>query len=142
MRIHIYAIFYTTVAPLLNPLVEDMEPFVDIGIIFFLTFPIYCYFCAKICGLFKKLDNLNFLTALLVIVFVDIMQNYSWNFAIELFPFKLEYRNFNGYIIILSFLFFVYKFFNYLSKKYTFFQKIGYYFSAEFYKDLYLRLKR
>lgn len=104
------------------------------------VFPVYIYLTAKLCGLFKKLDNLNFFVSLIIVCFVDIMLNASNSLIIQIFPLKFSFYR-SAYLCLVLPCFVLYKFFQYLTKKFpTPFQKIGYYSSIEFWKGLYKKL--
>ncbi len=108
----------------------------------FLSYLGVIYFFAKICGLFKKLDSLNKWKSFLIIFALSV---FCLLFAEFLHKYRLMHIDnitsfdFTGYLLIPSYL--LYKFFNRLTKKYSFFQKIGYYSSIEFFKDLYLKIR-
>ncbi len=102
---------------------------------------IYLYISLKICGLFKKLDNLNFLNSLIFVIILNLIFNYSINTTVQIIPFKISYTSGSFlYIIIIYFIY--YRILNWLGKKYpNTFGKIGYYFSIECYKNLFKKLK-
>ena len=102
---------------------------------------IYLYISLKICGLFKKLDNLNFLNSLIFVIILNLIFNYSINTTVQITPFKISYTSGSFlYIIIIYFIY--YRILNWLGKKYpNTFGKIGYYFSIECYKNLFKKLK-
>ena len=102
---------------------------------------IYLYISLKICGLFKKLDNLNFLNSLIFVIILNLIFNYSINTTVQIIPFKISYTQGSFlYIIIIYFIY--YRILNWLGKKYpNTFGKIGYYFSIECYKNLFKKLK-
>ena len=101
---------------------------------------IYLYISLKICGLFKKLDNLNFLNSLIFVIILNLIFNYSINTTVQIIPFKISYTSGSFlYIIIIYFIY--YRILNWLGKKYpNTFGKVGYYFSIECYKDLFKKL--
>ena len=102
---------------------------------------IYLYISLKICGLFKKLDNLNFLNSLIFVIILNLIFNYSINTTVQIIPFKISYTSGSFlYIIIIYFIY--YRILNWLGKKYpNSFGKVGYYFSIECYKNLFKKLK-
>ena len=101
---------------------------------------IYLYISLKICGLFKKLDNLNFLNSLIFVIILNLIFNYSINTTVQIIPFKISYTSGSFlYIIIIYFIY--YRILNWLGKKYpNTFGKVGYYFSIECYKNLFKKL--
>ena len=113
------------------------------------TFEIYTvsfvtlYFLAKIFGIFKKLDKLNLFASFIIISVISYLLILVGriNFLVD----EITYRNgleyaYTMYLLIPAFL--LYKFFGFLTKKYPFpFEKIGYYTSIEFPKDLYSKIK-
>ena len=100
------------------------------------------YVLPKICGLFKKLDNLNIFLAIIVILLVDIAYSYSQGLVIQLIPSKFSFVKPNIEFIIIWF-FFIYKFLNFLTRIFPIpFKKIGYIFSIELIKDIYKDVKK
>ena len=78
---------------------------------------IYLYISLKICGLFKKLDNLNFLNSLIFVIILNLIFNYSINTTVQIIPFKISYTSGSFlYIIIIYFIY--YRILNWLGKKY------------------------
>ncbi len=152
----LYMIFVIAImnAPLYFPMVDkifdyitkDMNPFEAAGIYVFLAFPLCSYLSAKFCGLFKKINHLNIFFAILIIVFVDIFLNISINTRVQLYPrIKTDYYgiNINDIWFLTTFNFIVFKFFNFLTKKFPIpFERIGYYTSIEFMKDVIGKLKK
>lgn len=102
--------------------------------------PFFYYLYAKIFGLFKFIDELKikFFNKILLLIPICALLFFILNLAY----FGLNNIQFNisaifafGFGLIPAF--FLYKFFQYLTKKYPFpFEKIGYYCSIEFYKKL------
>ncbi len=121
---------------------------IDPGFGFFLIFIawlIYVYLTAKICGIFKKLDNLKIYISIPIIMFINIGFYYFvigrtfGKYYIHLSPTEVIGTDF---FWILPVYFLIYKFFGFLAKKFPFpFRKIGYYTSIEFPKDMYLKIK-
>ncbi len=113
------------------------------------TFEIYTvsfvtlYFLAKIFGIFKKLDKLNLFASFIIISVISYLLILVGriNFLVD----EITYRNgleyaYTMYLLIPAFL--LYKFFGFLTQKFPFpFEKIGYYTSIEFPKDLYSKIK-
>jgi len=121
----------------------------DILLFFSLTFivswHIYIYIIAKICGLFKKLDNLKIYIAIPIIMLINIVFYYFdmgrtfGKYYVHLSPIEVIGTYF-FWIIPIYFL--IYKFFGFLAKKLPFpFGKIGYYTSIEFVKDILRKIK-
>ncbi len=100
------------------------------------------YIFAKICGLFKEIDHLKkwqrFSIIIRVSVFCILLTEILCKFKNINFNFSISF-GFAGYFLLPTYLLYIYL--NHLTKKYIFLQKLGHYFSAEFYKDLYLKLK-
>ena len=113
------------------------------------TFEIYTvsfvtlYFLAKIFGIFKKLDKLNLFASFIIISVISYLLILVGriNFLVD----EITYRNgleyaYTMYLLIPAFL--LYKFFGFLTQKFPFpFEKIVYYTSIEFPKDLYSKIK-
>jgi len=100
------------------------------------------YFLAKIAGIFKKLDKLNFFLSLGIIFIVGVILNYSEMVQIQLNPFKIGFEQ-KTIIHILPFVFLLYKLLESLTKIFPVpFKKIGYVCSIEFFRDLAKKIKR
>ncbi len=133
-------IFYPMLANFVDSL--NLDPFVDVGIFAIFSVLVHDYLYAKICGLFKKLDNLNIFLSMIIVVLTDIIRGYSWGVTIQLTPLKLSYGGPN-FIFILIFSFILYKFLNFLTKIFPVpFKQIGYIFSIELWKDIYRDVKK
>ena len=115
----------------------------DWVILEFVLSMVQLYLFAKLCGLFKKINHLNIFFAILIIVFVDILLNISMETRVQLYPtIKINYSKVSGFVFFTTFNFIVFKFFNFLAKKFPMpFERIGYYTSIEFVKDLANKLK-
>ena len=101
---------------------------------------VYLYVSLKICGLFKKLNNLNFLNGLFLVIILNLIFNYSINTTIQIVPFKISYTS-GTFLYLIIFLFIYYRILNRLAQKFpNTFGKIGYYFSIEFYKNIFNKL--
>jgi len=101
------------------------------------------YIFAKICGLFKKLDNLKkwqiFLIFFLISFLCYEMADIFYNYKLPHFKIMGDIGFFNIFLIP-SYLFYLYL--NHLTKKYPVpFEKIGYYTSIEFVKDIFNKIK-
>lgn len=101
------------------------------------------YVIAKFCGLFKYFSRFKFWKSFLILLVISYVLYYFY--ILNLNTFKLNYdavRKTEGiYSIIPSYL--VFLFFNFLTKKFpTPFKQIGYFFSLEFYKDLFKKYIR
>ena len=122
----------------------------DILLFFSLTFivswHIYIYITVKICGLFKRLDNLKIYITIPIIMLINIGFYYFdigrafGKHNINLSPIEIV-RTYFFWILPIYFL--IYKFFGFLTKKYPFpFERIGYYTSIEFIKDTLFKIKK
>ncbi len=121
----------------LNKIVNSEE----LIVIIVLAWLIYLYLSIKVCGLFKKLNKLNFLNALLVIFLVNLVFNYSLSLTIQFTPFKVSYVS-GTFLYLIVYYFIFYRILNFLGKKFpNTCGKIGYYSSLEFYKDLFKKIK-
>ncbi len=112
-----------------------------VGGILWLTF---CYINIKICGLFKRLKGLNFLSSLFILILVDIFFFFSLNVHLQLKPLKIFYDSSlaDGIYCPVSCMFFVYKYLDIMARHCPeSFGKIGYYTSIEFYKKIALKIK-
>ena len=98
------------------------------------------YILAKFCGLFKYFSQFKFWKSFSILLITSIILNYFY--MLNLHTFKLNYNvkdREDIYTIIPAYL--VFLFFNFLTKKFpTPFKQIGYFFSIEFYKDLFKRI--
>lgn len=113
--------------------------FLSLGLCAIFSFVLYMYLTQKLCGLFKKLDKLNFFISLAIIFLIEIARCYSMAVAVQFKPVKLTFEE-PIFLFVLPFLYLIYKFFNFLSKKFPIpFQKIGYYTSIEFWKKFVLK---
>ena len=132
-----------------SPITDFYKQFDKTGddwvILEFVLFMVQLYLLAKLCGLFKKINHLNIFFAILIIVFVDILLNISIDTKVQLYPrIKINYDgiNVNDLWFFTTFNFIVFKFFNFLTKKFPIpFERIGYYTSIEFMKDVIEKLK-
>ena len=121
--------------------------FIDLAIVvyfacFIVFSPIICYILAKIFGIFKYIDKLrNIITKFLALILVSFL-----SFLILFL--KNSYNNSSFKISLCLSLtvfgliptFLLYKYFQYLTKKYpTPFEKISYYCSIEYYKNFFKR---
>ena len=100
------------------------------------------YVIAKFCGLFKYFFQFKFWKSFLILLIISITLYYFY--ILNLHTFKLNYEEIgnadSAYSIIPAYL--VYLFFNFLTKKFpTPFKQIGYFFSLEFYKDLFKKYR-
>lgn len=97
------------------------------------------YFFAKIFGIFKNLNKINLIYSLLILYCMSSVLIYIGKIKILTPSFihtlGISY-SYTMYLLIPAY--FVYLFFNFLTKKFpTPFEQIGYFFSIEFYKDLF-----
>lgn len=144
-RLFISSIFLEHVhAPIISFLVKDTDPDYCLGIaglLLIIGIYIECYISAKITGIFKKLDGLNFFVALFIVFLVDILFNYFVMVQVQFIPFKIGFRK-DTIIFYALFMFLIYRFFGFLTKIFPVpFEKIGYIFSIEFVKDVIKRVK-
>lgn len=100
------------------------------------------YFFAKIFGIFKKLNKINLIGSLLILYSISVVLIYVGKIKIltpsYMYILGINY-SYTMYLLIPAY--FIYLFFNFLTKKFpTPFEQIGYFFSIEFYKDLYKKL--
>ena len=114
---------------------EDWLTIVIIGLI------IYMYLVAKLCGIFKKLDNLYFIKAFLIICLINLILNFTYMFTIQFVPFKISFHKIDDFWYFYPLLFVCYRILNWLGKKFpNTLGKIGYYCSIEFYKGLFKKI--
>lgn len=100
------------------------------------------YIFAKICGLFKKLDSLKKWQGFLILFLISFL---CYEIADSFDKHRLVHSDiiggigFAGFTLIPSYLFYLYL--NHLTKKYPKpFEKIGYYTSIQFWKDIFKKL--
>ena len=123
---------------------QEFYDFLIIPIIFlmFLVFLIFnIYVMAKVCGIYKYFSQFKFWKSFLFLLLISYLAYYF--IILNLHTFKLNYSAKGDTDIVYSILpsYFVYLFFNFLAKKFPMpFEKIGYFFSLEFYKNLGLKL--
>lgn len=131
-------------SPIISFLVKDTDPDYCLGIaglLLIMGIYIECYISAKVTGIFKKLDGLNFFVALFIVFLVDILFNYFVMVKFQFMPFKIGFRK-DTIIFYAPFMFLIYRFFGFLTKIFPVpFEKIGYIFSIEFVKDVIKRVK-
>lgn len=111
-------------------------------LMFFACFLFNTYVIAKFCGLFKYFSQFRFWKSFLILLLISVLLYYFY--FLNLHTFKLDYnavKNTDGvYTIIPAYI--VFLFFNFLAKKIPIpFKQIGYFFSIEFYIDLYKKVK-
>ena len=130
----------------LNPVTTTEEWGIDLFGLFVFGV-IYCvfntYILAKLCGILKYFSQFKFWKSFLFLLVISV--GYYYFAYLNLHTFKLNYEADTAggmgisVTIIISYI--VYLFFNFLTKKFpTPFNQIGYFFSNEFYKDLYKRV--
>ncbi len=138
----------------LQSLVPDIDQFIHIDndiiniisipaviLIFFACFVFNTYVIAKFCGLFKYFSQFKFWKSFSILLIISYILYYFY--ILNLHTFKLNYDAVKDtdavYTIIPSY--FVFLFFNFLTKKFPKpFKQIGYFFSIEFYKDLFRKI--
>ena len=98
------------------------------------------YVIAKFCGLFKYFSQFKFWKSFSILLIISIILNYFYMLNLHTFQLNHNIKDTEPvYTIIPAYL--VYLFFNFLTKKFpTPFKQIGYFFSIEFYKDLFKKL--
>ena len=133
------ALPFSWLVDILTQNIEGEDGFLTaITIFMFIPF----YIIPKICGLFKKLDNLNIFFAIIVILSVDILYSLSRALTVQLMPLHFSLSKIHIEFFIIWF-FFIYKFLNFLTKIFPVpFKKIGYIFSIELIKDIYRDVKK
>ena len=100
------------------------------------------YYFAKITGIFKKLDSIKKWQSFLILFSISIISNIIGIVLDKFKLFNFDIRTnieFCGFFLIPSYLCYLY--FKHLTKKHPVpFEKIGYYFSIEFYKSIFDKL--
>ena len=128
---------------ILNKIYPDLNVLKDSNIFintttFLIIEYLYVYLTSKICGIFKKLDKLNFIWSLLIVIIINILFYFNEDSNTDIKVFCNI-----GYFWKPLICFFIYKFFNLLTKKFPFpFGKIRYYTSIEFIRDLCLKIRK
>ena len=121
------------------PLVKDMEPVSDFfmaALLLTIVYFIVCYISAKITGIFKKLDGLNFFVALFIVFLIDVLLNCLIIIKIQFIPFKIRLAE-SPMMFFAPWAFLVYRVLGFLTKIFPMpFEKIGYIFSIEFVRDV------
>ena len=113
------------------------------------SFPLACistaYFVMKICGIFKIIKDKNIFKEILkyclfVLIIITLI---SINFLVFHEGIKEMNNSLEVFLILFDavFVYPMYKIFEFLTKKFKFFQKFGYFVSYRFYKDMFLKLK-
>ena len=117
--------------------------FVSACLISFFVLVLYLYLTIKLCGLFKKLDKLNFWMSLLIVIILEIVYSISISLNFNFNESVSFSYNYLGSVLLIVILFIVYKIFNLLSKYIPVpFGTIGYITSIECYKNLYNKYKK
>ena len=101
------------------------------------------YLIVKLCGIHKYFSKFNFWKSFIMLIIITIIAFYFCCFDFSTLKLDFEDEDLTAMCaacgIIPSYL--VYLFFNFLTKKFPMpFEKIGYFFSLEFYKNLGLKL--
>ncbi len=112
-----------------------------IVLIGFVCFTFNTYILAKLCGILKYFSQFKFWKSCFFLLVISISLFYFY--ILNLHTFKLNYSHTLEAVGVLTIIpaYVVYLFFNFLTKKFpTPFNQIGYFFSNEFYKDLYKRV--
>ena len=139
-------LFFLKAVSIYSFLTENITNYLDFyeSMVLFIVFVyFYYYILAKFCGLYKKISNIHFLFALLIVIAISYLKYYTSSFVFQFSPtFKIGYteaESFFAYVILFNFI--LYTIFYFLSKKFSFFRKIGYFASFEFYKSIYSKIK-
>ncbi len=119
----------------------DYDPMSGLMLCIYIIILLYLYAITKLCGLFKKINHLNFFIGLIIAILIDFLLCYSKTITVQLSPFKIVFSNhFEIFLVVLP-CFVIFKFLDGLANTIqTPFKQIGYFFSIEFYKDLYKKL--
>ena len=108
-----------------------------ICILFLLSY-LFNYLTAKLCGIFTEIKNFKFYHALFIMVVLEILFEFSQSITIQLFPtIKFGIGNIGLpclYVVLINFL--IYTFLTFITKN-TPFEKIGYFFSFDFWKKFF-----
>ncbi len=126
------------------PTSEEFDNAIVIPTIVFVIFICYAfntYILAKLCGILKYFSQFKFWKSCFFLLIVSISLFYFY--ILNLHTFKLNYTHTLEAVGVLTIIpaYVVYLFFNFLTKKFpTPFNQIGYFFSNEFYKDLYKKI--
>jgi len=128
---------------------EKMYEIINNNFDIFLLIPIFspfaCYILAKLFGIFKFINNLK-TNMLLKLFLLTILATFSFFILLIRFVYVYDYEAF-GVLVAASIFcvipeFFLYKYFQYLTKKHPKpFEKIGYYSSIQFWKDMINKIK-
>ena len=124
-----------------NSILSQLTDF-SLIVYFIFSFIFTAYFLAKICGIFKKLNILKKYQSFSIILSISIA---SWNLGLQVQNNQLsttieDNLFFTALALVPAYI--LYLFFSFLTKKYPNpFEKIGYYSSLEFYKELFKNLK-
>ena len=119
---------------------EAMCVFLTILFSFLFTIMLDTYIIAKFCGLFKYFSQFKFWKSFLMLLIISVILNYFYMLNLHTFQLNHNFKDTEAvYTIVPTYL--VYLFLNFLTKKFPKpFKQIGYFFSIEFYKDLYKKL--
>ena len=114
-------------------------------ILFFVLFVSTTYVLAKLCGINKYFSQFKFWKSLIFLIIISALAYYFCYLNLHTFRFNFEDNNACGIesmiTIIPSYL--TYLFFNFLTKKFpTPFEQIGYFFSNQFYIDLFKKIQK
>ena len=119
----------------------DYDPMSGLMFCIYIIILLYLYTVTKLCGLFKKINHLNFFISLIIVILIDLLLCYSKTITVQLFPFKITFSNHLEIFLIVLPCFIIFKFFNGLANTIPApFKQIGYFFSIEFYKDLFKKI--
>ena len=131
----------SNISNLLNFIKIDNDPMSGLMSFIGIITLFYLYFIIKLCGLFKKINHLNFFISLIIVILIDLLLCYSQTITIQLSPFKITFSNHLEIFLVVLPCFILFKFFDGLANTIpTPFKQIGYFFSLEFYKYLFKKI--
>ena len=124
---------------------SDMAAAYSLILIFFSYFLFNTYLIAKLCGIHKYFSQFKFWKSLIFLITISALAYYFCYLNLHTFRFNFEDNNTYAMesvaTIIPSYL--TYLFFNFLTKKFpTPFKQIGYFFSNQFYVDLFKKIQK
>ena len=119
LRDSILANFVIILMPIFSAFfsIFNIDPFLDMGL-FALSADIFFLYCfAIITGIFKKLEKLNFVSAILIVFIISCLWNYSNMIQFQFSPFKIGFVKHHGFIHFIPILYLVYRFFQVFGEK-------------------------
>ena len=112
-------------------------------LIFFVSFIYTTYLIAKLCGIHKYLSQFKFWKSFIILIVISVLTYYF--IILNLHSFKLNYEETGNTYVTIALLpsYIVFLFFDFLTKKFpTPFRQIGYFFSNQFYIDLFKKIQK